>query len=108
MNPTLFQIGVAVVLVAVNVAGIMWFLRHLRASSERRLNRMLKHAGVDNDIISQGDTEAIINDIRSRCQKCRSEALCDRWLDGDEEGENSFCPNAPVFSSLTGSTPTAV
>ena len=31
---------------------------------------------------------------------CRSEDLCDGWLAGNVEGDNSFCPNARIFRVL--------
>ncbi len=101
MNPTLFEIGVALVMMAVIVALFVWLTRYLRASSEKRMMRMLMRAGVDHDIAARGDKEAIFEDIRSRCRKCRAEDLCERWLAGKVEGENTFCPNAPIFSALT-------
>lgn len=101
MSPTLFEIGAALVMVAVIVALLVWFARSLAASSERRMIRMLMRAGVNLDIAARGDKEAIIEDIRSRCRKCRVEALCERWLAGKTEGENTFCPNAQIFSALT-------
>ena len=101
MSPTLFEIGVALVMMAVIVALFVWFARYLGASPERRMMRMLMRAGVDPDIAARGDKEAIIEDIRSRCRKCRAEDLCERWLAGKVEGDNTFCPNAPIFSALT-------
>ena len=100
MNPTLFEIGVAVVMVAVSVALIVWFIRYLARASGRRMMQMLMRAGVDPEVARQGDAKAITQDVRSRCQKCRSEALCDRWLAGKAEGDSSFCPNAPIFRML--------
>ena len=101
MSPTQFEIGVASVMVAVIVALLVWFARYLRASSGKRMVSMLMRAGVDPDIVARGDKRAIIEDIRSRCQKCHAEDLCERWLAGKVEGENTFCPNALIFSSLT-------
>jgi len=101
MSPTMFDIGVALVMVAVVVALLLWFARYMGASSERRMTRMLMRAGVDPDIVARGDKKAIIEDIRSRCRKCQAEDLCERWLAGKVEGENTFCPNAPIFSALT-------
>ena len=100
MNPTLFEIGVAIFMLAVSVALVVWFSRHVAAASERRMMHMLTHAGVDPEVARHGDTEAIIQDVRSRCGRCRSEDLCDRWLAGKAEGDNSFCPNAPIFRML--------
>lgn len=104
MNPTLFEIGVAIFMVAVSVALVVWFSRHVAAASERRMMHMLTRAGVDPEVARHGDTEAIIQDVRSRCGRCRSEDLCDRWLAGKVEGDNSFCPNAQIFRLLKGTT----
>ena len=104
MNPTLFEIGAAIIMVAVSIALIVWFFRYLAAASGRRMMHMLTRAGVDPEVAKHGDTEAIIQDVRSRCRKCRSEDLCDRWLAGKVEGDNSFCPNAQIFRILTRTT----
>jgi len=104
MNPTLFEIGVAIFIVAVSVALVVWFLRDVAAASERRIMHMLTRAGVNPEVARHGDTEAIIQDVRSRCLRCRSEDLCDRWLAGKVEGDNSFCPNAQIFRILTRTT----
>jgi hypothetical protein len=100
MDPTLFQIGVALLMVAVGVALVVWFSRYVVAVSGRRMISMLTRAGVDPEVARRGDTEAIMRDVQSRCVRCRSEALCDRWLAGKAEGDNSFCPNAQIFRSL--------
>jgi len=104
MNPTLFEIGVAIVMVAVSIALVVWFSRYLAAASGRRMMHMLTSAGVDPEVARHGDTEAIIQDVRRRCLKCQSEALCDRWLVGKAEGDNDFCPNAQIFRRLTTTT----
>jgi hypothetical protein len=104
MNPTLFEIGVAIIMLAVSVALVVWFSRYLAAASGRRMMHMLTRAGVDPEVARHGDTEAIIQDVRRRCQRCRSEDLCDRWLAGKVEGDNSFCPNAQIFRILTRTT----
>jgi hypothetical protein len=104
MNPTLFEISVAIVMVAVSVALLVWILSYMAAASERRMTRMLRRAGLDPEIAKRGDTEAIINEIRNRCLKCSSEALCERWLAGEEKGNNSFCPNVRVFEMLRETT----
>lgn len=100
MNPSLFEIGMAAIMVAVIVALIVWFFRYLAAASARRMTQMLTRAGVDPEVARRGDADAIMQDVRSRCQKCQSEALCDRWLAGKAEGDHSFCPNAPIFRML--------
>jgi hypothetical protein len=91
-------------MVAVSVALVVWFSRSLAAASGRRMMHMLTRAGVDPEVARRGDTEAIMQDVRSRCQRCRSEALCDRWLAGKAEGDDSFCPNAQIFRRLTRTT----
>lgn len=100
MNPTFFEIGVAAIMLAVVVALILWFTRYLAVVSARRMMQMMVRAGVDPEVARQGDAESITQDVRSRCEKCRSEALCDRWLAGKTEGDNSFCPNASIFRML--------
>ena len=100
MTPTPFEIGVALIMVAVVAALFAWFARYFGASSERRMMRMLMGAGVDPDVAARGDKKAIMEDIRGRCRKCRAEDLCERWLAGRIEGENTFCPNARILRSL--------
>ena len=100
MSPTLFEIGVALVMVAVVAFLFVWFARDLRANSEQRMTRMLERAGVDPELAARGDKQAIIADIRGRCRRCPAENLCERWLLGKVGGENTFCPNAPIFSAL--------
>jgi Family of unknown function (DUF6455) len=101
MNPTFFEIGVAIFMVAVSVALIVWFSRYLAAASGRRMMHMLTRAGVDPEVATHGDTAAIMQAVRSRCRRCRSEGLCDRWFAGKVVGDNSFCPNAQIFRRLT-------
>ena len=101
MNPTLIEIGVAIIMVAASFALIVWISRYLAAVSGRRMMRMLTCAGVAPELARHGDPETIIRDVRSRCLRCRSEDLCDRWLAGKVEGDNSFCPNAEIFRILT-------
>jgi hypothetical protein len=104
MNPTLFEIGMAIFMVAVSVALIVWFSRYVAATSQGRMMQMLTRAGVDPEVARHGDTEAIIQDVRRRCGRCRFEGLCDSWLAGKVEGDNSFCPNAQIFHMLKKTT----
>ena len=104
MNPTLFEIGAAIFMLAVGIALVVWYSRYLAAASGRRMLRMLTIAGVDPEVAKHGDTETIIRDVRGRCERCRSEDLCDRWLAGKVEGGNSFCPNAEIFRILARTT----
>ena len=105
MNPTLFEIGVAIFMVAVCAALTVCFLRYMASTSGRRVMRMLTRAGVDPEVAGHDDSEAIMQAVRSRCRRCRSEGLCDRWFAGKVEGDNSFCPNAQIFRILGRTTP---
>lgn len=100
MNPTTLEISVAILMLAVSIALIAWIGRSMRAASERRMMRMLKRAGLDPEIATQPDTEAVIKEVRRRCQKCQSKRFCERWLAGEEKGGPGFCPNARVFAYL--------
>ena len=104
MNPTLFEIGAGVIMVAVAVGLLVWVLKSNAATSKKRMLSMLTRAGVDPAVAMSGDTEAIMRDVQSRCLGCRSEALCERWLAEKVEGDNNFCPNAPIFRSLAKNT----
>jgi hypothetical protein len=42
----------------------------------------------------------IIKEIRRRCHACATEDVCERWLSGEQKGDNDFCPNANVFTTL--------
>jgi hypothetical protein len=97
MNPTLFEIGAAIVMVTVGIALIAWFATDLAAASARRMMTMMARAGV----AGHGGTEGIMREARRRCRGCRSEELCDRWLAGKVEGDNGFCPNAQVFRRMS-------
>ena len=100
MSSTLSEIFMAIIMLAVSIVLVVWFLKYLATRSERRMVRMLMRAGLDPEILNHGDHEEIINDIRRRCHKCQTESVCEKWLDGEETGDNDFCPNAQVFSSL--------
>jgi hypothetical protein len=101
MNPTLFEIGVIIFMLAVSVAAlVVWFLRHAAASSEKRMMHMLTRASVDPEFSGHDDIWAILHVARGRCSRCRCENLCDRWLAGNVGGDNSFCPNAQVLRIL--------
>ena len=109
MSPTTFEIGVAIVMVAVTVAIFVLLRRSMAADSARRMMGMMMRVGVDTGITPHGDsrTKAILKEARRRRAKCPREDLCDRWLGGKAEGDNTFCSNAPIWSSLsrTGAQP---
>jgi hypothetical protein len=107
MTPTLFEsmfeINVAIILVAVSVAMLIWFRRSLVVASARRMMRMMTRADLGPAIGPEADpqTGAVMKEARRRCRNCMHEGLCDRWLAGEIEGSNSFCPNARVFRALS-------
>lgn len=100
MNPTMFQIMIAVLMFGVSLVLAMWFREYLASASERRMLRMLRRVGLEPEIYTQRGAEAIMKDVRRRCQKCQKEGLCERWLAEEIKGDNIFCPNARVFDLL--------
>lgn len=104
MNPTMSDIGVAAVLLVAAAALLVWIRGYMAGGSERRMRRMLARVGLDPEMAASADRDTIIAEVRRRCRKCQSEALCERWLAGEEEGGNEFCPNARVFEMLSHKT----
>lgn len=100
MNMPLIQIFAAIAMVAVAVAMVFAFRRYLAVNSERRMRKMLESVGVDPAIAASGEIPTIMKEVRQRCRTCNSESVCERWLAGDEKGDNAFCPNAEVFEVL--------
>ena len=100
MDMSLFQIFAAIVMVGAAFALLVAFRRYRATASEGRMMRMLDCVGVDPAIATSGDTTAIMKEIRQQCRSCSTEAVCERWLAGNEEGDNIFCPNEKVFSAL--------
>ena len=81
-----------ILLVAVSVGLALCYFTYLRWSSNRRRLQMLQRVGLGSH---EGE-----GDVRARCQRCPSEALCERWLAGEDSGDNGFCPNARTFNQL--------
>ncbi len=100
MNLSVMQIIGAVVMVGVAVGLLFAYRKYLAANSERRMLTMLESIGLDPAIVSTGGVGAIMSEVRRRCRSCASEAVCERWLKGDEPGDNAFCPNAGLFAIL--------
>ena len=100
MNVTMIQ-GIA----AISMAGIAVILfyayrRYLATNSERRMRAMIESVGLDPAIADGGDVESVMKEVRQRCSSCTTEDVCERWLTGEEEGGNEFCPNSKVFDTL--------
>ncbi len=110
MTPTLFEamfeINVAIVMVAVSVALLVWFQGRLAAASARRTMGMMTRVGLNPGIAALGDprTKAIIKEVRQRCGRCPREDYCERWLAGKLKGDSAFCLNARTFRILAGTS----
>ena len=102
MDP--IQISIAVIMVGVACAGVVWLYTSQASASIGRMMAMMERAGLDPRTATLDDprTMTIRKEMRRRCRRCPREELCDRWLAGKVEGNNSFCPNAETFQSPTG------
>ncbi|MHA1154070.1 MAG: DUF6455 family protein [Alphaproteobacteria bacterium] len=96
------QIGVAIFMVGVTIAIMLWFRSSQVAASSRRMMGMMIRIGLNPGAAAFGDTATttIRKEALRRCGGCPREDLCDRWLAGKIEGGNTFCPNAQVFGIL--------
>lgn len=94
---SLFDLSFAMVMLLVVAALLVWFFRWKAAGSSRRRNAMMAELGVDPANLQ---TSELIDEVRKRCSRCRSEAECERWLAGKGDGDHSFCPNAGVFDAI--------
>lgn len=108
MDPTQISFSIemtlAAVMVGVAVAGSMWLRSSMVAASARRMMGMMKRIGLDPRTVAPGNprTMTIGKQVRRRCRGCPREDLCERWLAGEIEGGNTFCPNAETFRILAG------
>jgi hypothetical protein len=100
MEQPLIQVIAAIAMAGIVVALFLGFRRYLAANSERRMLTMLESVGLDPEIATSGEIPTIMQEVRQRCRSCATEAVCERWLQGNEKGDNSFCPNAKVFEAL--------
>ncbi len=100
MNASTMQIITAVLMAAAAAVLFFAYRAYLARSSERRMLKMLEAVGLDPAIATSGDVETIMKEVRDRCRHCAAEDKCERWLEGEEAGENEFCPNARVFEIL--------
>jgi len=97
---SLSQAITAIAMIGVGIALVVAYRAYLARNSERRMLSMLDSLGLDSGIASNKDLSTIMGEVRERCQSCTSEDVCERWLKGEEEGDNAFCPNARVFEIL--------
>ena len=94
------QFIAAIAMAGIAVAIFFGFRRYLAANSERRMQAMLESVGLDPNLATSGEIPTIMKEVRQRCSHCAAESVCERWLEGNEEGDNAFCPNAKVFEVL--------
>lgn len=100
MNMSVIQIIAAIAMAGIAIGLFYAYRKYLAANSERRMQEMLVSVGLDPEVAKSGDTENIMKEVRQRCQSCTTEDVCERWLTGDIEGDNDFCPNSMVFKTL--------
>ena len=100
MDITLTQLIAAIVMVGLGLALVIGYRAYLKRNSERRMLSMIDSLGLDRDIVANPELETVMGEVRQRCRGCTAEDVCERWLRGDEEGDNAFCPNARVFEIL--------
>lgn len=100
MDQVIIQmIGIVSMLMGVTMMFVAW-RKYQSATARRRRAAMLEAVGLDHSIASIGNLELIMKEVRHRCEHCQSEAVCERWLNGEMSGGNEFCPNKPVFDVL--------
>lgn len=102
MFPTTSDITIAIFMVLIAGALLLWFERSEAAATVTRMVRMMTRIGLDTRIVTQGSTraKAIMKDARTRCGRCNCEDRCELWLEGQIKGKNTFCPNARIFRML--------
>ena len=100
MDITLTQAIAAIAMVGFGLALVVGYRVYLNRNSERRMLSMVDSLGLDTDIAANAELGTIMGEVRQRCRACTAEDVCERWLRGDEEGDNAFCPNARVFEIL--------
>jgi len=100
MNESVIQVAAAIAMVGIAAAMIFGFRRYLAVNSERRMRAMLEAVGLDPEIATSGEIPTIMKEVRQRCRSCAIESVCERWLQGENDDGNDFCPNAKVFDIL--------
>jgi uncharacterized protein DUF6455 len=100
MNESIFQVVAAMATIGIAAAMMLGFRRYLAVNSERRMRMMLESVGLDPEIATSGEIPTIMKEVRQRCRSCAIESVCERWLEGEKDDGNDFCPNAKVFEVL--------
>ncbi len=100
MELSVMQAFIGIAMAGIAALIVYGFRSYLASSSERRMRSMLESVGLDPAIAYSNEIPTIMREVRQRCRTCRSEGVCERWLEGKETGGNDFCPNAKVFEIL--------
>ena len=100
MGNSVIQVLLGVSMIGVALILVFAIRFYMTSSSERRMTSMLERVGIDPALAATGDSAHIIKEIRRRCHTCATEDVCERWLSGEQKGDNDFCPNANVFATL--------
>jgi len=101
MDPA--QITFVVIAVGVAVAGVVWLQGSEAGNAARRMTGMMTRVGLDPGTAGlAGQGPNALSEARRRCKRCPKGDLCDRWLAGEVEGGNAFCPNARTFRAFAG------
>lgn len=89
------------VIVAVVAAIHHW---HHSAAVDSHVQRMMVSCGIREKTAANADQllDLDMDAVRLRCRHCQAAVLCDRWLDGETDISNSFCPNAWLFRKVAG------
>ena len=98
MNITVSDWQIAFLLVLITAILVVSFRGMLSSKSQSRMYRMMAKVRV----LPSSDKRAGLDmqEVRARCRRCPAEDVCERWLAGEIEGDNGFCPNADVFDGV--------
>ena len=98
MNITVSDWQIAFLLILITAILVVSFRGWLSSKSQSRMYRMMARVR----ILPRSDKRAGLDmqEVRARCRRCPAEDVCERWLAGEIEGDNGFCPNADVFDGV--------
>jgi len=102
MNINVSDWQIAFLLVLIAAILVVLFRSMLASKSQSRMYRMMTRVGVVPGSFTRSDKGAGLDmqAVRARCRRCPAEDVCERWLAGEIEGDNGFCPNANVFDGV--------
>jgi len=102
MEPTALEIRFALAMLAASVALLLCCRWYLRARSAERMRDMMLRLALNPEVGSDCalNISQVMADVRKRCRRCQAEDVCERWLNGELRGPNTFCPNRRIFKAL--------